>query len=95
MKKFLYFLGITGFLFFIFLSPIKAEDKTVELKFYYGIGCPHCALEKEFLKKIETKYQDKVTVSEYEIYYNQENAQIFSDLVKELNIEVAGVPLLI
>ncbi|MDD4785188.1 MAG: hypothetical protein PHH12_01915, partial [Candidatus Shapirobacteria bacterium] len=42
-----------------------------------------------------TKYQDKVTVSEYEIYYNQENAQIFSDLVKELNIEVAGVPLLI
>lgn len=95
MKKFLYFLGITGFLFFIFLSPIKAGDKTVELKFYYGIGCPHCALEKEFLKKIETKYQDKVTVSEYEIYYNQENAQIFSDLVKELNIEVAGVPLLI
>lgn len=95
MKRILYVFVLIGVLTFIFLSPTRAENKTIELKFYYGIGCPHCVLEKEFLKKIEAKYQNKLSISEYEIYYNQENAKIFGDLVKELKIEIAGVPLLL
>lgn len=95
MKKFFLFTGLVLFLWCCFLLPVKAEDNKVELKLFYGNGCPHCALERDFLKNIKTKYQDKISLQEYEIYYNQENAQIFSNLVKELKIETAGVPLLL
>ena len=95
MKKFFYNFGLVIFLGLNFLNPVKAEDNIVELKLFYGIGCPHCALEKEFIDKIITKYQDKVSLREYEVYYNQENAQIFNNFVKDLKIEIAGVPLLL
>ena len=95
MKKF--FLSLISILFWglFFLNSVKAEENKVELKLFYGTGCPHCALEREFLKNIKTKYQDKISLQEYEIYYNQENAQIFTNLVKDLKIETAGVPLLL
>lgn len=95
MKKFFLNLGLVLFLGFYFLNPVKAENNKVEIKLFYGEGCPHCALEREFIDKLVTKYQNKVFVQEYEIYYNQENAQIFTNLVKDLKIETAGVPLLL
>ncbi len=95
MKKFFLFLGLVLFLGVVFLNPVKAENNKVELKLFYGEGCPHCALEREFLKKIEAKYRDKISIFEYEIYYRPENAQIFGNLVKDLKIETAGVPLLL
>lgn len=95
MKKLFYFLGLAVFFALILAAPIRASDKIAELKLFYGTGCPHCALEREFLKRMETKYKGRAIISEYEIYYNQDNAKIFSDLIKELEIERAGVPLLL
>ena len=95
MKRFFYFFALILFLGFCFSIPSRAESGKIELKLFYGNGCPHCALEREFLKEIKIKYQDQISFQEYEIYYNQKNAQIFSSLIKELEIETAGVPLLL
>lgn len=95
MKYFFLNLGLILFLGFCFLSPVKAENKKVELKLFYGIGCPHCALERNFLNEIISKYQEQILIEEYEIYYNQKNAQIFNKIIKDLKIEMAGVPLLL
>lgn len=95
MKKILLLIGLISILGLFFQNPIKAQNKIVELKLYYGDGCPHCVLEKDFLKEIKLKYQEQVLIEEYEVYYNQENANIFSDLVNNLKIETAGVPLLL
>jgi len=95
MKRIFCILGLVGIFSFIFLNPVKAESKSVELKLFYGDGCPHCALERKYLQGIREKYQERVSITEYEIYYNQENAQIFSGLIKDLKIETGGVPLLL
>lgn len=95
MKKFFLTLGLILFLGLFILSPVKAENNKVEIKLFYGEGCPHCALEKDFLKEIKLKYQEKILIEEYEIYYNQKNANIFSELISNLKIETAGVPLLL
>lgn len=95
MKKFFLTLGLILFLGLFILSPVKAENNKVEIKLFYDEGCPHCALEKDFLKEIKLKYQEKILIEEYEIYYNQKNANIFSELISNLKIETAGVPLLL
>jgi glutaredoxin-related protein len=44
----------------LFFTPAKAENNKIELKLFYGNGCPQCGLEREFLKEIKTKYQDQI-----------------------------------
>ena len=98
MKKILRILiiiVITGFLGFVLVNPIKAKDEPIKLDLFYGIGCPHCALERNFLKEIKEKYQEKIVINEYEIYYNKENADIFNQKINKFKIETAGVPILI
>lgn len=95
MKKILIIIGIIGFLGFILVNPTKAKDNLVQLDLFYGDGCPHCALEREFLKEIKEKYEEKIVINEYEIYYNEENADVFNQKINELKIETAGVPILI
>jgi len=95
MKKILRILTIIGFLGFVLVNPIKAKDESIQLDLFYGNGCPHCALEREFLKEIKQKYQEKIVINEYEIYYNKENAGIFNQEINKFKIETAGVPILI
>ena len=66
MKKFFLTLGLILFLGLFILSPVKAENNKVELKLFYGIGCPHCALERNFLNEIISKYQEQIFIEEYE-----------------------------
>ncbi len=81
------------FLFFIFIQPSMAQDK-INLYFFYGDGCSHCAKEEKFLNKLEKERGD-IKIFRYEVWYNRDNAQILSELVKKLNLNVSGVPLLI
>ena len=81
------------FLFFIFIQPALAQDK-INLYFFYGNGCPHCAKEEIFLQKLE-KGNDNISVFRYEVWYNQNNAKILADVGKSLNLNVSGVPLTI
>jgi thiol-disulfide isomerase/thioredoxin len=78
-KKILIFI-----LFGIFLFPllnVKAvhPDNKVTLYFFLGKGCPHCTEEEKFLKKIEAKYPE-LEVKSHEVWYDQENAKLFSDM---------------
>jgi len=84
------------FLLSFFCCPqnIFAQD-TINLDFFYGTGCPHCAQEHVFLKKIQDNYGDKITINEYEIYYDDNNATLFQQNLEKYNIDVGGVPLLI
>jgi glutaredoxin len=74
-------------------SSYAEEGKTVPIYLFYGEGCPHCAKEKKFLELLKEKYKEQISVKEFEVYYNQENAEIFASIVK--SIDVAGVPFLI
>ncbi|MFA4834129.1 MAG: hypothetical protein WC619_04780 [Patescibacteria group bacterium] len=81
------------FLFFLFIQPSFAQDK-INLYFFYGNGCPHCAKEEKFLNKLE-KERENIKIFRYEVWYNRDNAQLLSKIGEKLNLNVSGVPLTI
>jgi glutaredoxin len=69
-----------------------AED--INLYFFYGDGCPHCAKEEKFLDKLETENKG-VKVFRYETWRNSDNAKLLKKIAEELNLDIRGVPVLI
>jgi len=78
---------------FIFVSPVIAQEK-INLYFFYGDGCPHCAKEEKFLKQLEQENKN-IDIYRFEVWQNRQNAQLLSRLAKELKLDISGVPLLI
>ena len=82
------------FAFSLVTQPLKAVTNDLTVHFFWGIGCPHCEKEDEFLQTLEKKYPN-VIFEKYEIYYNEENQQKMLDMGQELSIDAPGVPFII
>ncbi len=94
MKKII--ISFLAILCFFGAIPAQAQnnataDKTVNLYFFWGEGCPHCAKEKTFLEKMEAKYPE-LEIHDYEIWGNAENRDLMIEFGKKLNAYVSGVP---
>lgn len=85
------FIVITTIILFLFISFVFAENNNVNLYFFYGKECPHCAKEKPFLDKLEERYPQLI-VKRYEVWHNKENAELFIKLSKACGVQVSGVP---
>lgn len=93
MKKiFLTILFCLGALF-LFGGKLEAQEQ-INLYFFYGDGCPHCAKEEIFLDQLEKDRED-IKIYRFEVWYDFDNSQILAQLSKDLNIKQAGVPVLI
>lgn len=77
-------------------SVFAQANEVVELNiyFFWGEGCPHCAEEEPFLETLEEKYPS-VTVVDYEVWYNDENQKILGEFGKALDFDPSGVPVTI
>jgi len=77
-------------------TPVFAQgqDQTepVNIYFFWGEGCPHCAAEKPFLEALVEKYAPDVQLNSYEIYYIEENRALFLEFGQALGFEPRGVP---
>ena len=78
---------------FVFVIPVQASEK-VNLYFFYGQGCPHCAKEEIFLDKLEKENQN-LAINRYEVWNNEQNSDLLSRVTKELQVSANGVPLAI
>lgn len=76
----------------LFITNVNAKEK-VNLYFFRGEGCPHCAEEERYLKKI--KDNPNVNIIEYEVWYNSENEQFMNKVKEAMGIDKTGVPLTI
>lgn len=76
------------------LGEELSQSEKVEIIFFYGEGCPHCAKEEKFLKELEKKYPE-IEIRHYEVYFNSENQKIFQEFVKRYNAPQLAVPLTI
>lgn len=93
MKNLAKYLLVFLFSFFCFsLSVLAKEDDKITLYFFHGDGCPHCALEEQFLDSLLDKY-DNLEVVEYEVWYNQENEELMNKVKEEMELSKSGVPL--
>jgi thiol-disulfide isomerase/thioredoxin len=50
---------------YIFSSSVYAQEKT-SVVLFYSPTCPHCVQEKSFLKELEKKYPDLISIKQYE-----------------------------
>lgn len=78
-------------LFFIPFFVFAEENNDITLYLFHGDGCPHCAAEMKYLDSIEDKY-DNLKIVKYEVWYNDENAELLSKIEKAFDISRSGVP---
>lgn len=91
MKKIIYVLLIC--LMFI-PNIIFGSEKDLNMYLFYGEGCPHCSALEDFLEGYLKKNKN-IKLHKYEVWYNEENAQKYSEVHKILEDESSGIPYLI
>lgn len=87
--KLLFFL----FLFLFLPNHVLAKDD-LNLYFFWGQGCPHCAAEEEFLDQLKTEYQN-LSIFDFEIYRHPQNIKLLQNISQSLDLSVDGVPFVI
>ncbi|MBL7050793.1 thioredoxin family protein [Candidatus Woesearchaeota archaeon] len=85
-KKILLFLLIAV----ISLSTVIAQNP-VNLYFFYGQGCPHCAKMEIFLEDMQEAYPT-LNIMRYEVYFNPENSLLLQQSCGALNADIEGIP---
>lgn len=95
MKKkfnFIIILIISVFTFVTMLPlPVQAREN-VTLLFFWSEGCPHCAMENQYLDQIKQNYPE-LTINKFEVSKNKENQEYLEKLSKEMNFNASGVPI--
>jgi len=72
----------------------EVEPSINQIIFFYGDGCPHCAIVEEYFQ--ENNIKEKVSFTEKEVYNNQKNSQELLEKVRICGIptDSIGVPFL-
>lgn len=74
-------------------SDIKQNDGKVNIYFFWGDGCPHCAAEFEALNEIAEEHRDKFNLYTFETWYNEDNEELIKVFSEALDgKEAKGVP---
>ena len=79
------------FLFIVLLFPISAKANDVNIYLFHSQDCSHCKAEIKWLEEIKENY-DNVTVQEYEVTRNSDNASLESKVKKQFNTTTPIVP---
>ncbi len=73
-------------------APAPAQGgKDVDLVLFYGRGCPYCAAMREYLASAQQQHP-QLRVTEYEVYFDSDNARLFEQLAGAYHTEIQGVP---
>ena len=75
----------------LLLIPRLVSAKTVDVYFFYGEECPHCAAEEKFFDSY-LKNNDDVILHKYEVWHNQDNALLLKEVSSLLEKTANGVP---
>ncbi len=94
----LLFVLASGLLLFLLLKPplpvlareLATENKVI-IYFFWGDGCPHCARAKPFLEELAKTYPE-VEVRAYEVWYVDENLELFKKMAAAYGFEPTAVP---
>ena len=90
---------ITALLIVLTLAPFSLTAtaqaaQPVNVYFFWGDGCPHCAKEKVFLDQLKTEYPG-INIFDYEVWKNSDNRELLIKVGNKLDAEMSGVPVTI
>ncbi len=69
---------------------VEVKEEVVNIYFFYGDGCPHCAKEEKVLDQLQEKYQDRIKIYRYETWSNNTNKQTMLEVKKRFGETVNG-----
>jgi glutaredoxin len=72
-------------------EQMQTSGSPVAIYFFWGDGCPHCAAAKPFLEELGRQYPN-VEVRAFEVWYNEENQQLFLRMAGAYGFEPSSVP---
>ena len=67
-----------------------AQQNKVDLYFFYSRDCPVCAQAEVFLLELSREYSG-LKVKNFEIFYNQENRQLYLALGRAYNLDLGQI----
>lgn len=87
------FLLLIGFLPHFALANEELDPS--KIYYFYGQGCPHCAAVNQFFT--EHGVYDRYPIEKLEIYYDRDNATLFTQVFTQLGIPLGeqGVPAIV
>jgi thiol-disulfide isomerase/thioredoxin len=91
IKKALIALIVVILGFGAFLPLAEAKDYHLNVYYFWGNGCPHCAKQKPYMEEFKKKYPE-VRFYDYEIYYNKKNVGLLQEAAQALGVSNIGVP---
>lgn len=78
-------------------SSCYAESK-VNVYLFRGEGCPHCEEAIEWFDNtlsVDEEYSNYYNLVKYEVWYDQDNSELMSQVAEALNTEASGVPFIV
>lgn len=72
-------------------GKVLQEQNTVSIYFFWGDGCPHCAVAKPYLQSLGDN-NSLIEVFSFEVYNVPENLVIFEAMTKAYGFEPRAVP---
>lgn len=69
----------------------ETDAEPVELTLYWGDGCPRCEEEQAFLAEL-VEEQPSLTVTALEVWFDDENRELFTAAGQELGFDASSVP---
>lgn len=82
----------------IILLPFNinaAEKDPINVYMFKGDGCGYCAAALEFFESIEDEYGKYFDLVEYEVWYDENNATLMTEVASYFGEEVGGVPYIV
>ena len=76
-------------------SDIKYDKEKLNIYFFWGDGCEHCEALISFLNSLTEDYDKYFDLYTLEVWYNEDNNKLMTELIEELGKEVKGIPCLI
>lgn len=67
------------------------QKSTTAIYLFWGDGCPHCAVAKPFLERLD-EFSDQIVLKSYEVWYVEENQTLFTEMASAHGFEPHYVP---
>ena len=91
LKRLLLVLVSGLLLFFVLSSPLQANEKTLDLYFFWSKTCPHCLTAHPFVESLPKKH-DWLKLHSLEVSSNPDNAERYAAMAQQLGEEARAVP---
>ena len=76
-------------------STDNSDSNKVNVYFFRGEGCSHCAEAEEWFDSIKEDYSEYYNLIDYEVWYNTDNSDLMQKVADARGEEAEGVPYII